>query len=73
MTLQTLTLAIGIVAVFVAIVGILQGFILAGQKRIQKDIADLWKRTNTHGHIIHCPNKQCSTLETGKVVIGQET
>jgi hypothetical protein len=69
MTTGMLTLAIGLAALFTAIMAIMQGFILAGQKKIQCDINDLWKRVNAHGHVIHCPNRECLSPETGSVVI----
>lgn len=66
---MNLTLALSIASVMLALVAILQGFILAGQSRMRADMQDMWKRVNHHSHVVTCPNIDCKALETGKVII----
>jgi hypothetical protein len=69
MTAELQTTVLSVIGLFLVIVGILQGFIIQGQKRMEKAISDLWARVNSHGHTVECPNPECRAMRTSHVVI----
>jgi hypothetical protein len=50
-------------------VGFLQGIMIYLLSGIKSEIADVWKRMNSHYHEVSCSNDSCRTLKTGNVII----
>jgi hypothetical protein len=63
---QTIVTIVGIA------VGVLQGIMIFVLSGIRKDIADIWKRINSHYHEVSCSNDDCKSLKTGNVIIPRD-
>ena len=50
-------------------VGFLQGIIIFLLAGIKAEIADIWKRMNSHYHEVSCEGPDCKALKTGNVII----
>lgn len=61
-----------IIAIMGICVGALQGIIILVLAGIKTDIADVWKRMNSHYHEVSCSNDDCRALKTGNVIIPRD-
>ena len=55
------------------VVGFLQGIVIYLLSGIKAEIADIWKRMNSHYHEVSCENLECRSLKTGNVIIPHGT
>lgn len=58
-----------LIAIIGIVVGFLQGIVIYLLSGIKAEIADIWKRINSHYHEVTCENDGCRTIKTGNVVI----
>lgn len=68
----TLKMEQSIITIVGIAVGVLQGIMILVLSGIKKDIADIWKRTNSHYHEVSCGNDACKSLKTGNVIIPRD-
>lgn len=59
---------IAIIGIFMSVLQAIVIFLLTG---IKSEIADVWKRMNSHYHEVSCENTDCRALKTGNVIIPQ--
>jgi len=58
-----------VITIIGIVIGFLQGVMLYVLSGIKEEIADIWKRMNSHYHEVTCTGPECKTLKTGNVII----
>ena len=57
---------VSVIGIFISALLVIAIFLLAD---IKTEIADIWKRMNSHYHEVTCDNSDCRSLKTGNVII----